>query len=185
MKVCGTPYVRPVVSHSERRKALAEGKAGGAVVGVVAGDATIQQQAAQRHHERLQAHPRDQEAVDQADDVPATSMITDRQWPGQVIGDQQVDENHAEQAQHRADRQVDAAVMITRPSPSEKQPEQARSGWQVLARLIGDRKRGLIRCDDRADDQNQAEKPRSFLSMAVPNSSSCRRQAASRWCSLN
>ena len=55
MRLCGTPTVRPVVSHSSVGKALAEGEAGGGVLGVEAGDAAIDQQAAQRHDEGLHA----------------------------------------------------------------------------------------------------------------------------------
>ena len=51
----------------ERREARAEGKAGGGVVGVVARDAAIDQQAAQRHHERLQPDLGDQQAMHQTD----------------------------------------------------------------------------------------------------------------------
>ena len=46
--------VRPGGQPFERREALAEAEAGGAVVGVVAGDAAIDQQAAQRDDEGLQ-----------------------------------------------------------------------------------------------------------------------------------
>ena len=67
MKVCGTPKRAAGRQPFERREALAELEARGAVVGVVARDAAIDQQAAQGDDEGLQAHPRDEEAVDRAE----------------------------------------------------------------------------------------------------------------------
>ena len=69
MKECGTPQRAARRQPFERREALAELEAGGAVVGVVARDAAIDQQAAQGDDEGLQAQPRDEEAVDRAQDA--------------------------------------------------------------------------------------------------------------------
>ena len=67
MKVCGTPNGPPDGQPFEHREALAELEAGGAVVRVVAGDAAVDQEPAQRHHEGLHAHLGDEEAVDGAE----------------------------------------------------------------------------------------------------------------------
>ena len=60
----------------ERRKARAEVEAGRPVVGVTARDAAIDQQSAKRHDEGLQVHPGDEEAVHQADEHAAPTMIS-------------------------------------------------------------------------------------------------------------
>lgn len=105
------------------REALPELEAGGAVVGVPARDAAIDQQAAQRHHEGLQLT----RVTSTAWTVPrqiqaAGTHHRHRQRPGQVMADEQVDEDHADQGEDRPDREVDAAVMIADPRPSENSP---------------------------------------------------------------
>src|SRR5450631_2304556 len=60
-------------------------------------------------------------------------------------------------------------VMITRPSPSEKIPNRPIR-LAVLARLTGDRKRGLISATTAPTTRIRMRRPRSFLNMAVPNS---------------
>ncbi len=109
MNVCGMPYVRPGGDPFERRKALAELKSGCPVVGIPASDAAIDQEAAKRHDEGLQVHPRDEKPMHPAKDDAETDNNQNGENPRQVIVHEQVDENDAEQGELRADRKVDAA----------------------------------------------------------------------------
>ena len=53
-------------------------------------------------------------------------------------------------------------VMITKPWPMAKSPKRP-TRFAVLARLIGDRNRGLMQRDDRADHQDQDQEPEVLL----------------------
>src|SRR6202011_5988265 len=87
----------PCCKPFKRRKALAEGKPRGSIVGVVAGYAAIKQKAAERDHEWLQAHSGNQEPIDQSDQCPCDEDDQDGQRPGELVGNKKVDEDYAEQ----------------------------------------------------------------------------------------
>ena len=81
IKVCGMPRGAADGQPFEPRETLAEGEAGGGVLGVPAGDAAVDQQAAQRDDERLHPQLGDQQPVHAPIHADA-----DRQRQGQPQG---------------------------------------------------------------------------------------------------
>ena len=57
--------------------------------------------------------------------VPADQDDQDGQRPGQIVGHEKVDEDHAEQREHRSDRQVDAAGNDHEAFAEREQSEQS------------------------------------------------------------
>ena len=100
-------------------------------------------------------------------DAERPAISTSASGQGTLVVDEQVDEEHAEQRDHRADRSSMPPVMMTKPWPIAKRPNRPIR-LAVLARLIGDRKRGLMMRDDRADHQDQDEKPEVLLQHRAP-----------------
>ena len=88
----------------QHREAGAETEAGGGVLGVIARGAAVDQQSAQRHHEWLDMHFGGEQAVHGADHQSAGEDHGKGDHPVDVVIDDQVDEQHAQQRYHRADR---------------------------------------------------------------------------------
>ena len=111
--------------------------------------------------------------------IPAT--ITIGEPPGDLACDQQVDEDDAEQGEHRADRELDAAGDDDEACADREQAEQADQVRRVATRLIGDMKRGLMRATTSADHQDQDQQAEILLQHRTA-SASCRsrRPTASR-----
>ena len=146
----------------ERRKALAELKSGGPVVGVPARDAAIDQEAAEGHDEGLQIHARDEKPMHPAKDHAETDDDENGKEPGHVIVHEQVDEDDAEQGELRADRKVDAAGYDDEAFADREQAEQPDEigGIRQIDR------RDEARVEERhhgADDDDEQEKPEIFL----------------------
>ncbi|BAB51502.1 mll4969 [Mesorhizobium japonicum MAFF 303099] len=154
----------------ELGKILAEGETGGAVGGVEAGDAAIDQEAAQGDDEGLQLQPGDQPAMHQADDGAKRDDQHEGQRPVQFAHGDEVDEQCSQQRHHRADRQLDAAGDDDEGLADRQDAEQA------------DQVRGVGKVDrqeeariddghDRADHQDQDQQAEIFLAhRRLPNS---------------
>src|SRR6185369_10482014 len=87
----------------------AERKAGGGVGGIEARDTAVDQQAAERHHERLHPLPGDQQSVGHAHQDAHREDDERGNRPRNAAAGDQVDEDHAEKRDHGTDRQLDAA----------------------------------------------------------------------------
>ncbi len=180
----GAPRGQPF----ERRKALTERKPCRSVVGVIAGDPAIQQQAAERDHEGLQAHLRDQHAIDPSDQRPRNKGDQHGQGPGQLQRHDEIDEDHAQQREHRADREIDAAGDDHKAFAEREQPEKTDQIGGV-GHVDRGQKARVDQRDDGADHEDEDEEAqiffqhgksffnigsflniRSFFSMSVPDS---------------
>ena len=163
----------------ERWKALAEAEAGGGVLGVVAGDAAIDEQTAQRHHEWLQPHLGDEQPVHRAERAAAEHDDDDGRHPVEVVIDDQVDEDGPEQGDHRADRQLDPAGDDDEGLADGEQAEQADlvGGIGQVARQqeprIDQRHRG-------ADHDDEDKKAEILLVHPLPSSLGRGRRQVSR-----
>jgi hypothetical protein len=145
----------------QRREARAERKPRRRVLGIVAGDAAVDEQAAERHHERLQPELGDKETVQQPDQAADRHHDDEGKTWTHGLARHEVDENHAEQRDDRADRQLDAARDDhegLRHGEYAEQADQVRRARQV------DR-RQEARIDDRhhrSDDDDEDEEPEVF-----------------------
>ena len=165
MKLCGTPKVRPVVSHSSVGKLWPNAKPAVPSFGVIARDAAVEQQAAERDDEGLHAHLRDQEAVDRAEHEADADRDEDRHRPRHFEGHEQIDEDHAEQREHRADRQIDAAGDDDEALADGEQAEEADQVGRV--RQVDRRDEARVdQRDDGADDEDEEEEPEVLLQHA-------------------
>ena len=156
----------PAVSHSRGLKtAVPNWKPAVAVVGVPAGDAAIDQEAAEGDHEGLR--PGGGSSRRPMDGSRCTTPARDDQQQGErpvdVVGDQQVDEDDPEQREDRADREVDAAGDDDEALADARRGRTGRSGWPYCARLTGDRKRGLRIATDGAPTRISSEKAEILL----------------------
>src|SRR5262249_18249074 len=103
----------------------AEAETGGGVLRVVTGDAAVDEQAAERDNEGLHLHAGDQPAGDGAEQTAADDDADEGERPGNVVVDDEVDEDRTEQRYQRADRQFDAAGDDDESLADGKDAEQA------------------------------------------------------------
>ena len=162
MKVCGMPKRAARGEPGQGLELVAVAEADGGVVHVPARDAAIDQQAAQGDDEGLHPEPGDEEAVDGAEHDADADRERQRQLPGQAVIDHEVGEDHADQREHRAHRELDAAGDDDQPLADREQaeqPDQVRHVDEVdrreEARVEGGR--------EGADDQDQDEEAEVLL----------------------
>src|SRR5262249_23627503 len=134
----------------------------GAVVGVVARDAAIDQQSAQGDDERLQLEPGDEKAVDGAQYHAAQHHHDHGEPPRQLPGHQQVDVDDAEQRENRADGEVDAAGDDDEALADREQAEQPDQVRRV-AEIDRRQEAGIEDGHDQADHQDQHQEPEILL----------------------
>ena len=148
-------------------KADPKTKARRAVGGEPAGDAAVDQKAAQGDDEGLHLQPRDEKPVREADDAAQRDHQRDGQRPGDVAVGEQIDEQHAQQRDHRAGRQFDAPRDDDEGLADREQAEQAD---QIGG--VGDvdrrQEQRVDRRHHRADRQNENDKPNVLAQHALP-----------------
>ena len=146
-----------------------EREPGGGIFRVEARDAAVDQQAAERHHERLQLQFGDQQAVDQPhQDADPQHQHRRGRPPDALVGDQ-IDKDDAEQRDDRADRQLDAA--------RDDHESLADGEYSEQTDQIGgvgdvDRRQepGIDDRDHRPDDDDQHQQTQVFLQHSPPRS---------------
>ena len=129
---------------------------------VVASGAAVDQQAAQRDHEGLDAHLGDERAVDDADRKPAGNNDREGCNPVDVAIDDQIDEQDAEQCDHGADRQLDSADDDDEGFGNGEDTEQTDLIGGI-GEIADEQEARIDEGDDSADDQDQDEQTQVFL----------------------
>src|SRR5262249_24708829 len=132
------------------------------IFGVVARGATVDQQSAHREHEWLDTHSRDERAVHRADGKPAGDDDGEGGNPIDLVIDDQIDEQNAEQRDHRADRKFYSANDDDEGLGDGEDAEQSDLVGGVGE--IADQKEARIdEGDDRADQKDQDKQAQVFL----------------------
>ena len=131
----GTPATLPVASRCSVSKSRRVAEALRLVVGDEPRQAAIEEQAAQRDDERLQPQPRDQQTMTARRAARrARAMISTAAGQGRCHSVSMHRQQHAEQRERRADRQIDAAGDDDQAEPEAEdaeRPDQARGVLQV------------------------------------------------------
>src|SRR5699024_10869432 len=136
----------------------AEAEPSGGIGGVEARDAAIDQEAAEGHNEGLQADLGDQQAMDDAHDEADGEHGDPGQRPGNgPVGDE-IDENDAEQRDHRADRQLDAAGDDDEALPDGEDAEKSDEVGGV-GDVDGGEEARIDQRDHRSHHDDQDQKP--------------------------
>jgi hypothetical protein len=146
----------------ERLEAAGIAEADGRVVHVVAGGTAVDQEAAEGDDEGLHVEARHQDAVDDAEADAEPDGDRQDELPGHAIVGHEVDEDHPDQREHRAHREVDAAGDDDHTDADREDAEEADEVRHVaeIDRRQEDR---VEEGGDGTHDEDQHEEPEVFL----------------------